>query len=227
MTPNAIDSPTKSPRPMNAPSTAPHAMTPHAMKQSSQTPHPLNPRVLVAGIGNIFRGDDGFGVEVVRRLQAADVCAHASVADYGIRGLHLAYDMLAGGYQTTILVDALSRGGAPGDLYVFEPGPVAPDAVPVDAHGMHPAAVLALIGRLGGSPGRVLVVGCEPASLDEGVGLSAPVAASVDEAVRQTRDLIRKAAADAGYPLDEENEAAPCDRSAFSTGGGISRGAEP
>lgn len=187
-------------------------------KDGPPSPRPTNHRVLVAGIGNVFRGDDGFGVEVVRRMREAQLCAQACVADYGIRGLHLAYDMLAGGYETTILVDALSQGGKPGDVYVFEPGPVAPDAVPVDAHGMHPAAVLALIGRLGGLPGRVLVVGCEPACLDEGVGLSAPVAASVDEAVRQSCELVRKAAADAGYPLEEECGARSPDAAAGRSG---------
>ena len=158
----------------------------------------MSSRVLVAGIGNLFLSDDGFGVEVVRRMRMSDQVTPATVVDYGIRGLHLAYDMLAGDYKTTILVDAISQGGTPGDLYVFEPGAVEPDPAPVDAHGTHPAAVLALVARLGGSTGRVLVLGCEPACLDEGIGLSPPVAASVNEAVRQVRELVREAVAETG-----------------------------
>jgi hydrogenase maturation protease len=158
----------------------------------------VNRRVLLAGIGNVFLGDDGFGVEVARRLlgthRAPGVAApDVTVADYGIRGLHLAYDMLAGRFDTTILIDAICRKAAPGTLYVFEPDPVEPGGVPVDAHGMHPAAVLALLRRLGGEPGRILVLGCEPACLEEGVGLSPPVAAAVDEAVIQAWDLARNA----------------------------------
>jgi hydrogenase maturation protease len=149
--------------------------------------------VLLAGIGNVFLGDDGFGVQVARRLLGAPGIPGATVADYGIRGLHLAYDMLAGGYGTTVLIDACSRGDAPGTLYVFEPAPAEVGSDPVDAHGMHPAAVLALLRRLGGEPGRVLVLGCEPARLEEGVGLSPPVAAAVDAAVLQARDLARDA----------------------------------
>lgn len=171
----------------------------------------MSSRVLVAGIGNLFLSDDGFGVEVARRMRMSDQVTPATVIDYGIRGLHLAYDMLAGGYKTTILVDAISQGGTPGDLYVFEPGAVEPGAIeggpaPVDAHGMHPAAVLALVARLGGSTGRVLVLGCEPARLDEGIGLSPPVAASVNEAVRQVRELVREAVAETAFAPETGHE---------------------
>jgi hydrogenase maturation protease len=160
-------------------------------------------RVLIAGIGNIFLGDDGFGVEVATRLSTAELPPDVVAADFGIRGMHLAYEMLDGRYATTILVDAISRGGAPGTLSVIEAVPhQEPDGQPVpqpregtavDPHGMHPAAVLELLRRLGGAPGRVLVVGCEPASVAEGIGLSEPVAAMVDEAVRRTQDLAAAA----------------------------------
>lgn len=150
----------------------------------------MTPRVLVAGIGNVFLGDDGFGVEVVRALAESPLPPDVRVADYGISGMHLAYDLLDG-YPILILVDATPRGGTPGTLYVLD---VDPDAVGhspvVDGHGMQPDAVLALLRTLGGRAGRVLVVGCEPATVDEGIGLSAPVAAAVDGAVRQVRRLL-------------------------------------
>ena len=147
------------------------------------------PRVLVAGIGNIFLGDDGFGVEVARRLTGSDLPPGVSVRDFGIRGLHLSYEILDGGYDLTILVDAAQRGGKPGMVYLIEPEPGA-SSLPPDAHAMTPDAVLATLRALGGDPGRVLVVGCEPASMEEGIGLSEPVGAAVDEAVKLVHELI-------------------------------------
>jgi hydrogenase maturation protease len=162
-------------------------------------------RVLVAGVGNVFLGDDGFGVEVVRRLAQEPQPGGVRVADFGIRGLHLAYELLDG-YDTTILVDATPRGGAPGDVYVVEvdaadhpPPPTTDELVErgavLDAHGMTPAEVLALLGMLGGTPGRVLVVGCEPAAVRPEMGLSEPVAAAVDVALVELRRLIVDAVA--------------------------------
>jgi hydrogenase maturation protease len=154
-------------------------------------------RMLIAGVGNIFLGDDGFGTEVARRLARAGLPDWVRVADYGISGLHLAYD-IADGYDTTILVDATARGGEPGTVYVIEPdrgaaGAPAADAGVFDAHGMQPDVVLGLAGMLGAEPGRVLVVGCEPASTQHGIGLSAPVEAAVDEAVRIVTAIVRDA----------------------------------
>jgi hydrogenase maturation protease len=151
-------------------------------------------RVLVAGVGNVFLGDDGFGVEVVRRLGSASLPANVDVADYGIRGVHLAYDLLDGRHDTLILVDAVPMGEAPGALalmeaLVEEASPDSADGAVVDGHGMDPRAVLALLHTLGGDVGRVLVVGCQPARLDEGMGLSDPVAAALDDAVRLVADL--------------------------------------
>lgn len=158
------------------------------------------PRVLVAGIGNVFLGDDGFGVEVVNRLAGEPQPDGVKVEDFGIRGLHLAYELLEG-YDSTILIDASPRGGAPGDLYVVEIG--ADDLPPVptsdqlveqgavlDAHGMDPAQVLGLLEMLGGTPGRMLVLGCEPAVIEERMGLSEQVAGSLDTAVVELRRLI-------------------------------------
>ncbi len=148
-------------------------------------------RMLIAGIGNIFLGDDGFGVEVAQRLAAEALPAGVEVRDFGIRGLHLAYEMLDGGYHTTIFVDAVPRGGAPGSLYLIEPElERLPAAAAADAHAMDPAAVLATLKTLGGIPGRVLIVGCEPANVEEGIGLSAPVTEAVSGAVQFVREII-------------------------------------
>ncbi|MGA8118158.1 MAG: hydrogenase maturation protease [Actinocatenispora sp.] len=148
-------------------------------------------RTLVAGIGNIFLADDGFGVEVARRLAEVDLPDGAEVGDYGIRGMHLAYDLLAG-YDTTILVDAVARGEEPGTVTLLEIDPSQPAVTgsSLDAHGMQPDAVLALLDTLGGTPGRVLLVGCEPAEVCDRIGLSAPVAAAVPHAVALVRDLL-------------------------------------
>jgi hydrogenase maturation protease len=166
-------------------------------------------RVLIAGVGNIFLGDDGFGVEVARRLAELPLPDWAHVVDYGIRGMHLAYD-LANGYGSAILIDATARGGDPGTVYVIEPDltSTAP-ADPADAeaglavspmfnaHGMQPDVVFGMLGMLDAGTRHVLIVGCEPASLDYGMGLSAPVTAAVDEAIRVVLDLI-VAAGDSG-----------------------------
>jgi hydrogenase maturation protease len=151
----------------------------------------MSRRVLVAGVGNVFLGDDGFGVEVARRLAAEDLPGWVEVADFGIGGVHLAYQLLEG-YDTAILVDAVPRGGEPGTVYVIQPsvdGP--PGGAVMDAHGMQPEAVLALLSALGGDVERVLVVGCEPADTGERIGLSEPVARAVDRAIATVRELIQ------------------------------------
>lgn len=146
--------------------------------------------VLVAGIGNIFLGDDGFGVEAVARLHQQNLPDWVQVADYGISGMHLAYE-LVGGYDTTILIDATARGGDPGTVYLLEPEQTTQDGTnPIlDAHGMQPDVVLRMLDLLGGEAGRVLIVGCEPETTEHGIGLSTAVAAAVDEAVRIVTDL--------------------------------------
>lgn len=160
----------------------------------------MSRRVLVAGIGNIFLGDDGFGVEVARRLGAAELPDGVVVADYGISGMHLAYDLMNNGYHTTILVDATTRGEEPGTVTVIEldtsrrsrpnvASPGSPRAI--DAHGMQPDAVLELVTMLGGDAGRVLLVGCEPANVADGIGLSPSVAAAVEPAARAVNELVR------------------------------------
>ena len=153
---------------------------------------PLAARVLVAGVGNVFLGDDGFGVEVARRLAGVALPAGAQVADFGIRGLHLAYQLLEG-YDTLILVDAVARGGDPGTLYVIAPDSAVGPAPAVDAHSLDPASVLRMLDELGGKVGRTLVVGCEPSDTEERMGLSAPVEQAVDEAVRVVLRLVESA----------------------------------
>ena len=141
-------------------------------------------RVLVAGVGNIFCGDDGFGVEVVRRLAAQTLPAGVQVVDFGLRSRDLAYELLDRADWTTILVDAMPRGGTPGTVYLVEPDTESVELrSPADGHSASPDAIIGLLRALGGSPGRLLVVGCEPAQLDDGIGLSDPVAAAVNEAI--------------------------------------------
>ena len=150
--------------------------------------------VLIAGVGNVFLGDDGFGVEVVRRLSGETLPAGVQVEDYGIRGLHLAYRLLDG-CETLILVDAVARGEPPGTVFVVEAGdPLAPGrGGGVDAHSLDPASVLVAVRQLGGTLGRVLVVGCEPLELAERMGLSEPVQRAVPEAARVVKRLAAEA----------------------------------
>jgi hydrogenase maturation protease len=146
----------------------------------------MSPKVLVAGVGNIFLGDDGFGVEVARRLASETVPVGVKVADFGIRGVHLAYELLDD-YDTAILVDAARRGGQPGTIYLVEPDmsgigvveATEANGVLLDAHGMQPDAVLGLLGVLGGQLRQVFVVGCEPSGCEERMGLSEPDYASL------------------------------------------------
>lgn len=164
----------------------------------------MTPKVLVAGIGNILLGDDGFGVEVVKRLTVEPLEDGVEVADFGVRGAHLAYELADKKYDAVILVDAAPRGGTPGSLYAIEPE--ADDGEPEvngDPHGMTPSAVLRWLRRIGGHSGRVVVVGCEPASLDEAMGLSEPVAASVSGAVKMIRSLVAELRAGSGELIAE------------------------
>ena len=151
-------------------------------------------RVLVAGVGNIFRGDDAFGVEVARRLLARPHPEGVRVRDFGTRGHDLAYAILDG-YDVLILVDATARGGAPGTLYTLELDPAeAMRTAPTGGHGVDLPAALRLVRELGGALPRVFLVGCEPADLgpeDEGaMGLSGPVQRAVEEAVAVVQELV-------------------------------------
>jgi len=149
-------------------------------------------RVLVAGIGNIFLGDDGFGPAVVRRLaEGGELPEQVRVVDYGIRGMHLAYDLLDG-YQSLILVDAVPGEGPPGELIVLEVGPDDLGSGEFDPHGMAPVAVLASVRQLGGTLPPCYLVGCRPASVAEGIGLSEPVSAAIPQALAAVQVLLRE-----------------------------------
>lgn len=153
-------------------------------------------RVLVAGLGNVFESDDGFGSAVAATLADRELPAGVEVRDFGIRGVHLAYQLLDG-YDLLVIVDAVHRDGEPGTLYVIEHGadPGRPlDAAPMlDAHDMAPDEVLALVPVLGGTLGRVVVVGCEPADVAPGMGLSAAVRRSVESAARLVIEIVETA----------------------------------
>jgi hydrogenase maturation protease len=154
-------------------------------------------RVLIAGVGNVFLSDDGFGVEVVRRLTEHELPRHVEAVDIGVRGVDLAYRLLDG-YGTCILIDACARGGEPGTLYCIdarsaESGPT--QAAAFDGHRMTPDAVLGLLDTLSAGTGdepphTVTVLGCEPACVEEGMGLSESVAASVPQAVQMILGMI-------------------------------------
>lgn len=169
-------------------------LTPEELSQITPS---IKPTILVAGIGNIFLGDDAFGVEVARRLAQRDLPAAVRVVDFGIRGFDLAY-ALQDGYETTILVDACPHGQAPGTLYVIEPDLTSLEDSPpgaVEAHSMNPANVLRMARALNIEVKNLLLVACEPETLggEEGqMGLSPPVDAAVEDAVKLVESLISK-----------------------------------
>jgi hydrogenase maturation protease len=148
-------------------------------------------RTLVAGVGNVFLGDDGFGCEVARRLAAAPRPDGVTVADFGIRGMHLAYELSSGAWDAAILVDAVARGGPAGTLYVIDPDggrSEQPSAIG-DAHGIDLGAVFAMADTIGTPPPRVVVVGCEAAEIDERIGLSDAMERAVEPAIALVQSL--------------------------------------
>jgi len=155
----------------------------------------MSRRLLVAGIGNIFQTDDGFGVEVAARLAQHEPVPGVRIEDFGIKGVHLAYELL-NGYDALILIDAVPMNEPPGTLAVIEPDDVPGvvtaegDAPALDAHTMSPDVVLATLARLGGSLDRVLVLGCQPADLSDGMGLTPAVAGMIDSAVDLCLELV-------------------------------------
>ena len=156
----------------------------------------MSRRVLVAGIGNIFLGDDGFGVEVVKRLAGRGLPEGVEVVDFGIRGMDLAY-ALHEEYDLVVFVDATPRGGEPGTIYLIEPEIEEDGAVALDTHGMDPVKVIKLSRALGAPPTRTLVVGCEPKVILGGedyddmlMELSEPVSAAVEEAAKLVESLV-------------------------------------
>ncbi len=160
-------------------------------------------QVLVAGIGNLFLTDDGFGSEVARRLAGQPLPEGVKVVDYGIRGMHLAYDLLDG-YDALVVVDAMPGKGSPGDLSVLEVGPDDLGEGELDAHGMAPVSVLASLGQLGGALPPTYVVGCQPADVGEGMGLTPAVAAAVDGAIDLVREVLSDQLGRKGLPAKED-----------------------
>jgi hydrogenase maturation protease len=149
---------------------------------------------LVAGVGNIFQRDDAFGVEVIRLLSQRPVPPGVRVRDFGIRGVHLVYELLDG-CDLFVLVDAAQRGCAPGTVTVLEVEPehvtaAAGETGVLDAHGLAPDQVFAMLASLGGRPGRSLVVACEPADVSPGMGLSDQVRAALPAAVRAVEEIL-------------------------------------
>ncbi len=158
----------------------------------------MSKRILVAGIGNIFLGDDGFGVEVVRRLAGRALPEGVEVVDFGIRGLDLAY-ALQDDYELVVFVDATPRGEKPGTVYLIEPEIEEDGQVVLDTHGMDPVKVIKFARALGARPARTLVVGCEPQVVLSGedyeeilMELSEPVRAAVEEAAKLVESLVEE-----------------------------------
>ena len=194
------------------------------MSDSSE-PAAVPGRMLVACVGNIFLSDDGFGVEVARRMAATPRPAGVELVDFGIRGIHLTYQLMDG-YDVLVVVDAAPRGHAPGTVTLLEvdqagidtaAGADAAAAVSngeaplLDAHGLEPNAILRMLGPLGGTVRRVLVVACEPATVEEGLGLSPEVEAAVAPAIALVSQLMREHAAQGS---DGPSEPMPHDRTA-------------
>ena len=168
----------------------------------------MSRRILIAGIGNIFLADDGFGVEVVKRLAGHELPEGVEVVDFGIRGLDLAY-ALQDDYETVVFVDASPRGEEPGTVYLIEPEIEAGGEVALDTHGMDPVKVLRLARAMGGEIPKTLVVGCEPQNILNGeayddmlMGLSEPVEAAVEQAAKLVVSLVEEM-----YRAESEQEA--------------------
>ena len=166
-------------------------------------------RILVACVGNVFLGDDGFGVALAGRLARAELPANVvDVVDYGIRGMDLAYAMPD--YDVVIMLDALPRGEPAGTLYLVEPELDEDQQVSMDAHGMDPVNVLAMLRALGGRKPRTLVVGCEPATqitLDDDdlvADLSEPVRLALDAAVGLVQSVLSELQTNADKELSKQ-----------------------
>jgi hydrogenase maturation protease len=167
--------------------------------------------VMVAGIGNIFQSDDAFGVEVALRLAARPTPVGVRVEDFGIRGMHLAYALLDG-YDALVLIDAVPMGEPAGTLAIIEPevapalvtGSEAPPAV--DAHSMNPDTVLTTLAHLGGSVEKVFILGCQPATVVEGMGLSPIISSVLDDAVEMCSVLVSQLMSESAEPAGRRRD---------------------
>jgi hydrogenase maturation protease len=185
-------------------------------------------RTLVAGVGNVFLGDDAFGVEVAGLLAGRPLPAGVQVADFGIRGVHLVYELL-NGCDLFVLVDAAPRGLEPGTVTVLEVDPADHPATDegalMDAHSLSPDAIFTMRSSMGGRPGRCLVVACEPADVSPGMGLSAPVQAALPHAVRAVEEILAGTTSIEGEARDaDQADQGGVDRGAAGHGGRIAAG---
>ena len=167
------------------------------MEQTKSSASSIKKRVMIAGVGNMFMKDDGFGGAVIKRILNKKFPDGVEVKDFGTGGLKLAYDLMKG-YDGLILLDASTRGEPPGTLYVIEPneGDINPDLEqggPIDPHGADPATVLRFVKSIGSWPAKVLIVACEPETVDDfEIGLSNPVNAAIDKAVEMVEDIVKE-----------------------------------
>lgn len=146
-------------------------------------------RVLVAGVGNIFLSDDGFGCAVIQRLSREPLPPNTTLIDFGIRSVHLAFELM-NDYDALLLVDVVSRGQPPGTLSVIEPEFSPEIPLNLDPHGARPETILSLLQMMGFRPKQIRLIGCEPASLDEGLGLTPAVAAAVERAAELVQEQL-------------------------------------
>ena len=153
-------------------------------------------RVMIAGVGNMFMKDDGFGGAVIKKMLHKKFPEGVEIKDFGTGGLKLAYDLMRG-YDGLILLDASSRGEKPGTLYVIEPdqndiNPNLEEGGPIDPHGADPATVLRFVKSIGSWPGKVIIVACEPEVVDDfDIGLSEPVNAAIEKAVEMVEEIVQ------------------------------------
>jgi hydrogenase maturation protease len=166
------------------------------MKTTSQ-PVTQKKRVMIAGVGNMFLKDDGFGGAVIKKMHSRQFPEGVEVKDFGTGGLKLAYDLMKG-YDELILLDASARGEKPGTLFVIEPDEKDFNADlmeggPIDPHGADPVTVLRFVKSIGSWPGKVMIVGCEPETVDDfEIGLSCPVSAAIDKAVEMVDEILHE-----------------------------------
>jgi hydrogenase maturation protease len=167
---------------------------------------PPEPQILIAGIGNAWMRDDGFGGHVAKVLDERELPSGVSVFDFGTGGLDLAYEVMRG-YDALVLVDTSRQGGEPGTLYVLEPDPAEITAIEdgevVSPHGMDPKTVLRFVKTVGGWPGKVVVVACEPHEGEEmGLELSPEIAAAVERAAELVLETVDELRSDAAYAAE-------------------------
>lgn len=154
-------------------------------------------RVMVAGVGNMFMSDDGFGGEVVKKMRQKNQPEGVEIRDFGTGGLKLAYDLMRG-YDALILIDSSSRDEEPGTLYVIEPkeedfNTDLEESGPINPHDMDPVTVLRFVKSVGAWPARIVIIGCEPENVEDfEVGLSDPVLAAVDKAAELVQETIQE-----------------------------------